>query len=102
MDCFEWSAWRNVMPGSDDPAVHVAGCCKLDSGSWQVRLEPGNEGVIDDPELIVLQLFVDRPAGGTGNMAEREVSWHGRADERARRVRIQGEASAEIKIGEVH
>jgi hypothetical protein len=102
VDCFEWSAWRNVMPGNHDSDVHVAGRCQVESGSWQLRLAPGNEGIVDDPDVIVLELVVERPDAGTGDMAEREVSWRCPADERARRVRVQGEASAEIDIGEVH
>ncbi len=33
MDCYDWSAWYNRMPGVNDPNLHVSGHCRLSSSS---------------------------------------------------------------------
>lgn len=97
IDC-EWSAWYNDQPPRDDQDLHVAGRCQLPSGSIQIQLEPGNEGIVDDPKLFVLQCTVDVPEVGTDDWVEREVSWRGDAGRYIELVRIQGHLSAQIKV----
>jgi hypothetical protein len=97
IDC-EWSAWYNHQPGRDDPDLRVAGRCGLPSSSIQIRLEPGNKGVVDDANLFVLQCTVDVPAAGTDDWVEREVSWRGDVGPDIEFVRIQGDLSARIKV----
>jgi hypothetical protein len=85
-----WSAWYNRMPGTDDPDLHVSGTCSLESSNITVQLEPGNEGVIDDPELYVLRLVVTRPAVLDDLCVERDVNWQGAVGPAIKRVRING------------
>ena len=37
-------------------------------------MEPTNEGIVDDPELFVLRLVVEKPSAGDTMMATKEVS----------------------------
>ncbi len=100
MDCHDWSAWYNRMPGVDDPNLHVAGTCALPSGSVNLELRPGNEGIIDEPDLFVLELIAHEPEIGDTQVDERQVSWEDNVGPEIERVRIQGAASAEIMVTE--
>ena len=97
IDC-EWSAWYNRQPPGDDPDLHVVGRCKLPSGSIQVRLEQGNEGIVDNPKLFVLECSVEVPPVGTDDWVEREVSWQDDVGQDVETVRIQGDLSATVKV----
>lgn len=98
MECSDWSAWYNRMPGASDPNLHVSGRCTLPSGSIKVELRPGNEGVVDEPDLFVLDLVVDEPDIGDTQVVERELLWDGDVGPDIKRVRIQGEASANLDV----
>lgn len=98
-DCLDWSAWYNRMPRSDDPNLYVRGVCALPSSSIDLRLEPGNEGVVDEPGVFVLRLVADVPDVGDDRFVpDREVTWCGDAGPDVQTVRIQGEAQAEIEV----
>ncbi len=96
----EWSAWYNRMPGGDDPNLHVSGRCQMPSSSIQVTLEPGNEGVVDEPDLFVLEVSVTVPDVGTTDFVERDVTWEGDAGPDIKRVRIQGDLEAQMVVEE--
>lgn len=98
MECSDWSAWYNRMPGIDDPNLHVAGKCGFRSGSMSAELVLGNEGTIDEPDLIVLELRLDDPPIGDTQYVDREVVWEGDVGPDISRVRIQGATRAEIKV----
>jgi hypothetical protein len=102
MECREWDAWRDRMPGADPTVVHVAGVCTVPSSSVRLKLELGNEGIIDDPKLIALDLTSSRPDIGDDLMTEKDVSWAGPVDDRVINVRIQGEGDAHIDVRDVH
>lgn len=97
----EWSAWYNRMPGRDDPNLYVAGRCGFPSGSMTWTLEPDNEGMVDDPELVVLRFTVETPEVGTDDFVERDVTWSGDAGPGVKRVQIRGDADVEIEVREV-
>ncbi len=94
----EWSAWYNRMPGSDDPNLHVSGRCELPSGSIRITLEPGNEGIVDEPDLFVLEAKVEVPEVGTDDFVEREVTWEDDVGPDIKRVRVQGDLDANIEV----
>jgi hypothetical protein len=94
----EWSAWYNRQPGRDDPNLHVVGHCKLRSGSIKVGLEPGNEGIVDDPKLYVLACTVDVPPGGTDDYVERDVSWERDVGQDIESVDIRGDLADRIDV----
>lgn len=81
-----------------DPNLHVSGRCRLPSGSIRITLRPGNEGVVDERDLFVLEATVEVPEGGSDDFVEREVPWEGDAGPDIKRVRIQGDLSAEIEV----
>lgn len=99
-ECRDWSAWYNRMPGADDPNLHVAGTCSKESSSIRLWLEPGNEGIVDEPDLFVLELKAERPDFGDTQYVEESVSWEGNVGEDIKRVRVQGEASTEVPVTE--
>lgn len=101
MECLGWDAWYNRMPGAGDDDLHVAGKCRLESSSIGSRLVPSNEGIIDDPDVFVLSLEVERLPVGDYMLDEREVSSRGDAVQTVKRVRIQGGVSAEVPVREV-
>jgi hypothetical protein len=101
MECMDWDAWYDQMSGADHDVLHVAGRCEVESSSVELSLEPGNEGIVDDPELFVLELRVQRPPVGDDKMTEKEVSWRETAPG-IKRVRIQGAAEATLKVRDVH
>lgn len=77
METSDWQAWYNRMPGAGDPRLHVSGVCHLRSASTRVRLEPGNEGTVDDPAVAVLRLVVEEGDVGVDLIEDRPVYWDG-------------------------
>jgi hypothetical protein len=94
----DWDAWRDRTPGADDTDLHVAGVCECESASIEVTLEPGNEGIVDEQDLFVLQLTLTRPDSGF----EKRLTWQGPVDGDVTRVRIQGDATATIQVRDVN
>lgn len=94
----EWSAWYNRQPPEPDPCLHVVGHCKLPSGSIEITLEPGDVGVAPDPDLFALECRVEVPDVGTDDFVERDVTWEGDVGPDIKRVRIQGDLSAEVEV----
>lgn len=90
--CRDWDAWYNRMPGSEDRNLHVAGTCECESSSIQLSLKPYNEGIVDEPDLFVLRLEVQRPDVGDTQWVEKQVSWEGPAGGAIKRVRVVGGA----------
>ncbi|HEV2061673.1 MAG TPA: hypothetical protein VGR12_02380 [Solirubrobacteraceae bacterium] len=76
--CTHWKAWYNDQPGPEpDPKLYVSADCTFSSGSIRHDLRPANEGVIDDPDVFVLQFDVDDPGHGTSDFVEKTISWSG-------------------------
>ncbi len=101
IDCADWDAWYNKMPGADDEILHVAGSCELPSSSFELKLDLGNEGPTDDPKVVVLQLTVVRPPAGDDRLDTRSVSWQDTMPGIAQ-VRIQGETEASINVRDIY
>lgn len=99
-ECSGWKAWYNRMPGAGDPELRVTGTCEVESSSMRAPLELGDEGIIDEPDLIALELRLERPEVGDDRMSEIPVEWHGDVGPNIKRVRIQGDAQAEIEVRE--
>lgn len=94
----DWSAWYNRMPGGDDPLLHVTGRCSVPSSSATATLELGNEGIVDEPDLIALDLKIKVPEVGDARVTEVDVRWEGNVGPDVRRVRIQGAANGVIAV----
>lgn len=101
--CLDWSAWYNVMPGADRELLHVSGSCDVESASTEIRLEPDNEGIVDDPSLFVLRLVVEEGRFGDTMVATKEVAgtWREAAVERVV-VRLPDGNDASIDVREAH
>jgi Emfourin len=95
---FSWTAWRNRMPGINDPDLHVVGSCEFSTSSVELSLKPGNEGIWDDPALIVLDLTISKPQLGDDQMSLEYAIWTGDVGPDVKQVRIQGDATAEFDV----
>jgi hypothetical protein len=84
----DWSAWYDRTPGSEDPDLHVSGICGLPTSHTTARLEPGNVGIVPEPDLYALELIVTRPDIDDDRYVEREVCWQGDVGPEIKRVRI--------------
>jgi hypothetical protein len=101
--CTDWEAWYPP-EGPDvktDGKLRVSAQCTFESGSITWKLEPTNEGVVDDPKLFVLRLTVDDPGIGTHDHVEKKIEWTD--DDRAAGqgiecVEIRGDASEKIEV----
>lgn len=100
VDCKEWDAWYNRMPGTNDEDLHVAGKVGCPSSSIDPRLEPDNEGVVDDPSLFVLKLFAEPPPIGDDMYVEKDVAWADNVGAGIKRVEIRGACQAMIPVRE--
>jgi hypothetical protein len=102
LDCDdkEWQAWYDRMPPNPSDDLHVTGRCKAPVAGVRARLVLGNEGVADEPDLLVLELKVEWPE--VSNQVEEtiEVNQVFHATPGIERVRIQGGAEAEIEVRE--
>jgi hypothetical protein len=96
----DWQAWYNRMPGADDRDLHVSGVCVLESSSFTVRLEPGNESVVDDPAVFVLELIEERPQVGDDRVTEKVVEGHGPAGDGISEVQVRGAVEAAVAVSE--
>jgi hypothetical protein len=97
---FSWEAWRNRMPGTHDPDLHVVGSCVFPTSGVRLSLEPGNVGIVPEPDLFVLNLTIEDLGSGDDRMTEKYVVWSGDLGPDVRRVRIQGDAEAEFTVTE--
>lgn len=101
--CFDWTAWYDRMPGADQDVLHVAGRCEVDSSSTQIRLEPYNEGIVDDPELFVVRVVVDETDWGDTMMDTKEVGgrWRELGIKRVE-IRLLDGGREVVEVSETH
>jgi len=103
VECFDWGAWYNRMPGAGDTDLHVVGTCRLASVSTELSLQPGDPGISPEPGVFVLQLTATTPEVCLDQIDEgRQVEWRGDAGEGIERVRIIGAAEASIEVQEAN
>jgi hypothetical protein len=93
----EWQAWYDRLPGASN-RLHVAGMCEVESNGVDLRLEADNDGVADEPDVIVLRLVSRPPDAGDESVLDKQVSWTGEPAERIRRVRIEGETEVTLNV----
>jgi len=80
--------WEATAAGAGSTRViTVKGRGECTQGGHQLRLEPTNEGVIDDPNVTALRLVIEEPEVGTDLMTPVEVKAEVHGDP-AIRVRI--------------
>lgn len=97
---FSWEAWRNRMPGSHDPDLHVVGSCVFPTTGVRLSLEPTNVGIVPEPDLLALELTIERLGSGEDRITEKYAVWSGDVGTEVERVRIQGDAEAEFAVTE--
>ena len=91
VESFDWEAWYDQMPGTNDPDLHVGGTCRLMSSMIEVSLEPGDVGAVLEPGVVALQLKATEPEIHDELVTEKTVSWSDDVGPEIRKVRIQGD-----------
>ena len=92
-----WSA--HVHEGDGGRTLHVTGEGECSSAGHALRLVRTNEGIVDDPDRIVLALEIDEPDAAAQVITPAKVDAHFElGDDAATQVVIRGAASATIPI----
>lgn len=86
------------MPGKDDNRLHVVGKIGCSSSATKIMLSPGNEGVVDDPDLFVLDVKITEPEVGDDRYREVDVEWAEDVGQHAKRVEIRGDCKAVVDV----
>jgi len=100
VECFDWYAWYNREPPQPyDPLLRVTAMCRGLEGNRRLHLAIGSGGVVPDPELLALDAVIDDlPSEDGTSDAQQNVRWEGDVGLGIKRVRIQGEANAELEV----
>jgi hypothetical protein len=98
IECLKWTAWYNLEPPGEEGLLHVAGVVACKSSDIKLTLEPANEGIIDDPELLVLRLSFWVPPDSNDEYVERDIEWADSVGQEIIRVEIRGECQATIPV----
>jgi hypothetical protein len=92
LECEDWSAHHH----GDD--LHVSGKCEAPVARVRARLELGDEGIQDEPDLLVLELKLEWPEASNEVVTPIEIDQVFRDQPGIERIRIQGGADAEIDV----
>lgn len=94
----QWEA--HASGAGSERVITVRGEGKCTQGGYQLRLEPTNEGIIDDPDSAALRLIIDEPEVGTDVITPVEVEAKILGDP-AIRLRIDtAEGSSWVEVSE--
>lgn len=92
-----WNAHVHEQNGAR--TLHVMGEGECTTAGHQLRLVRGDEGIVDDPSLVVLELEIDEPVGAAAVVTPQAVEgFFSIGRDPASRVEIRGAASATIPI----
>ncbi len=80
--------WRATTSGSPR-LLRVRGEGECTQGGHTLRLLPDNEGIIDDPALIVLRLEIDEPDVGPDVITPIEITYETEVDEKVVGVEVR-------------
>jgi hypothetical protein len=80
--------WLAKATGSgSDRIITVTGKGECTRGGDKARLERGNDGIVDDPEVLVLRLVVEEAEFGPDVMTPFEVE-----------IEVQGDPAVRVRI----
>jgi hypothetical protein len=95
----QWKA--NATGVGSQRVIAVRGEGECTQGGYKLRLEPTNEGIIDDPDVAALRLIVEAPKIGTDVLSSVEVETEIHGDP-AIKIRIDtAEGSKWVDVSEV-
>lgn len=82
-------AWQATATAGDaGRRLVVIGEGTCTQGGYRLHLEPTNEGIADDPEVIALRLIATAPEIGTDVITRAHVEYQTEAGEAVKRVRV--------------
>lgn len=91
-----WNASTSNSGGVRTLYIHGEGEC-TETGN-RLELSPDNEGIVDDPELVVLRLTVTPADTGNDILVPAAVDFAGPIDRQVRRVQIRVPDFADVKL----
>lgn len=92
-----WSAHIHEQGGAR--TLHVIAEAECTTAGHQLRLVRANEGIADDPSLVVLELEIDEPVGAADTVTAHPVEgFFSIGSDPAATVEIRGAASATFPI----
>jgi hypothetical protein len=95
-----WSAQSNG--SGEDRVIKVSGDGECNQAGYELRLEPTNEGVVDDPEVVALRLVIEEKEAGAEVITHVHVETEVRGDP-ATRVRIDTSDGSEwVEVEEAY
>lgn len=99
MSC-EIKSWQaHVHEQGGARTLHVMAEAECTSVGHQLRLVRGDEGIDDDPSLVVLELEIDEPTGAADEATPHGVEgFFSIGSDPATKVEIRGAASATFPI----
>ena len=89
--------WRATTSGSPR-LLRVRSEGECTQGGHTLRLLPDNEGIVDDPALIVLRLEVDEPDVGPDVITPAEVTYEMEVDDEVARVEVRLPDGAPVRL----
>jgi hypothetical protein len=98
IECLKWKAWYNLEPPDEDDRLHVAGTVACKRSDIKLKLEPANEGIVDDSELFVLRLSFWVPPESNDEYVERDIEWADSVGLGIARVEIRGDCQATVPV----
>lgn len=98
VECRDWDAWYNKMPGADDTKLHVVGIVACPSSSMHPELVMGDQGINPTPGHLLLTLQADEPPVGDTQVVDREVPWAEDVGADISSVQIVGACQATIEV----
>jgi len=82
-------SWQAAATSDDSGRqLVVIGEGSCTQGGFSLRLEPTNEGIVDDPAVIALRLVVEAPEMGTDVITPAHVEYRMKVGEAVNRVRV--------------
>jgi hypothetical protein len=99
MSC-EIKTWNaHVHEQGDARTLHVMGEGECTTTGHQLRLVRTDEGIVDDPTLVVLELEMDEPEGRPAEVTPQTVEgFFSIGSDPATKVEIRGAATASFPI----
>jgi hypothetical protein len=96
-DIKNWAA--HIHEDGGERTLHVTGEGECTTSGHSLRLIRTNEGIVDDPDVIVLALEVDEPDGGAEVITPEKVEERfSIGNDPATKVQVRGAVSATFPI----
>jgi hypothetical protein len=87
---YSFETWEATATRGDNRVLKVVGEGEATMGGYQFALEPDNEGIVPQPEVVTLRLKAIEPDVGPDVMTPIQVVYEGPIGDDERKVAIRG------------